>query len=100
MAPYIGDIEKLRDQLESWGESQVRALLTARRFGEGDAPERAIVEDWLREKEALRDSESVLIARKALMIAIIAIVLSTITASVQAKDQIIWVLQKLGLLSP
>lgn len=97
MALSSDDTKRLRNQCESWGEPKVRELLTARRFGEGDAPERLFVEDWLREKEALRDSESVTVARQANsiarkarsearaanIIAISAIVLSIIMAIIQ-----------------
>src|SRR4051812_3851369 len=66
MALSVKDIENLRNQLESWGESKVREQLTARRFGEGDAAERTFVEDWLRGKEAAREAETLSIAREAL----------------------------------
>ena len=97
-------------QLEKLGPVAVAKLLAEHEYGVPGSELRTNVEAWLHAKELeaelrreAREEESISIARMALTtsrsartIAIIAIILTTIIAAVQAKDQILWVISKFG----
>lgn len=54
MSPYIGDINKLLQELELLGETEVRRRLPSELYGAKGSPMRSIVDEWLDTKESAR----------------------------------------------
>lgn len=125
MAPYTGNPYDVLPELESLGETEVCRRLPTGEFGEEDSILRSVVENWLASQESVRkaaaearsetreeamlstarEANSIALkarseARRANIIAIIAMILSTITAIIATSDKFILVLQWLGVLKP
>ena len=110
--------ESERKHYEAIGVEGVLSEIAAGVFGPGKSVARNEAEAWVAAERAklgfaadarreAREEESVSIARKALTtsrsartIAIVAMILATMLAAVQAKDQILWLLSKLGIGAP